>query len=196
MAKRGRYSKGEERREEILQAAFDVLSRDGYKKTSLGQIGRAIGLDSAHILYYFSSREALLQEVLQRWDASNTAALEGADAFSAWIEAVRRNETRRGIVQLYTAFAIEAADPAHPAHEYFRDHYATTQRKLADELRRRQIEGLIDQSIDPHGTAGLLISLSDGLQLRWLIDPTIDMAAALRAAIDSLTSRSATSTSK
>src|SRR3954451_16999618 len=122
MAKRGPYAKGAERREEILKAAFDVLSRDGYVKTSLGQIGRAIGIDAAHIVYYFPSREALLQEVLLRWDRVSTAlnaptaADPDAAPFEWWVGALRRNTGNRGIVQLYTAFAMEAADPGHPAH--------------------------------------------------------------------------------
>src|SRR3954468_12370191 len=91
MAKRGPYAKGAKRREEILKAAFEVLSRDGYRKASLGQIGRAIGMDSAHILYYFPSREALLQEVLQRWDAVNKlSVVQDAEPFSWWVEGVRR----------------------------------------------------------------------------------------------------------
>jgi len=53
MSKRGPYAKGQERRDEILRAAVEVISRDGYLGASLSQIGRSIGIDSAHIIYFF-----------------------------------------------------------------------------------------------------------------------------------------------
>ena len=185
MAKRGPYAKGAERREEILRAAFDVLSRDGYVRTSLGQIGRAIGIDAAHILYYFPTREALLQEVLLRWDTVSTAlnaplaSDPDAEPFEWWVGAIRRNEHNRGIVQLYVAFAMEAADSTHPAHAYFADRYTRVEQEISDEISNLQHAGRFLQTLDPHDGAKLLISLSDGLQVRWLIDPTFDIAAAL-----------------
>lgn len=187
MSRRGPYAKGQERREEILRAAFDVLSRDGYAAASLAAIGRAIGLDSAHIVYYFPSREALLQEVLRDWDQRNRAMLEeGADVFSWWIETVRRNMGNPGIVQLYTAFAAEAVDADHPAHIFFQDRFTALQGFIASEIRRGQAGGSIDAALDADAMALSLIAQSDGLQVRWLVDRSIDMAAALQLAIRTL----------
>jgi len=187
MHKRGTYSKGKERREEILRAAFDVLSRDGYADTSLAQIGREIGLDSAHIVYYFASREALLQEVLVSWDESNFATLrDGDDFFAWWIDTVRRNMRNPGIVQLYTAFAAEAVDEGHPAHAFFRKRFVSLQGFIADEIRQRQAAGLAIANVDAHQLALMLIAQSDGLQVRWLLDRSVDMAASLQLAISAL----------
>jgi len=187
MRKRGAYSKGKERREEILRAAFDVLSRDGYAHASLAQIGRATGLDSAHIVYYFASREALLQEVLRAWDEDNFAAFkDGGDVFDGWIETVRRNMRNPGIVQLYTAFAAEAVDEAHPAHAFFQKRFAVLQGFISDEIRRRQAAGRARPGIDADQAALMLIAQSDGLQVRWLLDRSIDMAASLQLAIGAL----------
>jgi len=191
MNKRGPYAKGQERREEILRAAFDVLSREGYAGASLAQIGRAMGLDSAHIIYYFPSREALLQEVLRTWDERNFAALkEGGDVFTWWIDTVRRNMDNPGIVQLYTAFAAEAVDAEHPAHAFFQARFMALQKFLADEIRRRQAAGSVIPDVDADAMATALIAQSDGLQLRWLVDRSIDMAAALQLAIGALVLRS------
>ena len=121
MSKRGPYAKGQERRDEILRAAVEVISRDGYRGASLSQIGRAVGIDSAHILYYFSSRESLLQEVLRMWDEGNVAHMPpGMDIFAWLVEAARRNTQTPGLVQLYTAFAAEAADPVSRAAGLYR----------------------------------------------------------------------------
>jgi len=185
MTKRGRYSKGAERREEILAAAYDVLSREGYRNASLNQIGRSIGLDSAHLLYYFPSRDHLLQEVLQRWDGLRF--LEGADEadiFSLWLKAVRHNSQDPGIMQLYTIYAAEAAAPDHPGHAFFEERFASLSAMLCAAIRKLQADGTVPPSVDPEETAVFLIALSDGLQIRCLIDPTLDMEAVLRTAIE------------
>ena len=191
MASRGRsvkgYAKGAERREEILQAAFGVLSRDGYAKTSLGQIGRSMGIESAHVLYYFSSREALMQEVLERWDAVRAEVRGDPDQpFSWWAESMRHNEADRGIVQLYLSFAMEAAAPDHPAHVFFTQRFTRIQRDAAAEVAALQAAGRVDPVADPREVADLLIAVSDGLTVRWLVDPSLDMAGEFAAAVDRL----------
>ncbi|MCP1469296.1 AcrR family transcriptional regulator [Sphingobium sp. OAS761] len=187
MKRRGPYAKGQERRDEILRAAVDVISREGYRGASLSQIGRSIGIDSAHIIYYFSTREMLLQEVLRMWDEGNAAELTAdKDVFAGLVEGVRRNTHTPGLVQLYTAFAAEAVDASHPAHEFFRARFAVLQSYIADEIRRRQAVGSVAAAIDADHAAMMLIAKSDGLQVRWLVDRSIDMAAALETEIELL----------
>lgn len=184
MTSRRRSQKGLERREEIVRAAFDVLSRDGYTKTSLGQIGRAIGIESAHILYYFSTREELLEEVLRRWGSVDGFPEPGTiGLFAQWIDTVRRNLDNPGIVQLYTALAAESVDPSHVAHAFFRKRFALLEERIAAEIAQRQREGLTPASVDPRATATDLIALSDGLQVRWLTDRDFDMVGALEFGI-------------
>jgi AcrR family transcriptional regulator len=187
MSKRGPYAKGQERRDEILRAAAEVISREGYRGASLSQIGRSIGIDSAHIIYYFSSREVLLQEVLRIWDQGNVIDVAADTDIFAWlIEAARRNTQTPGLVQLYTAFAAEAADPAHPAHHFFVSRFTTLQGYSADAIRKRQAAGSVRPTLDADHAAMMLIAQSDGLQVRWLVDRSIDMAAALAIEIDLL----------
>jgi Transcriptional regulator len=187
MSKRGPYAKGQERRDEILRAAVEVISREGYRGASLSQIGRSIGIDSAHIIYYFSSREVLLQEVLRNWDDDNAAQTAGGkDIFEWMVASARRNTKTPGLVQLYTAFAAEAADPGHPAHDFFRARFTTLQGYIADEIRRRQKAGSVAPELDADHAAMMLIAQSDGLQVRWLVDRSIDMAASLATEIDLL----------
>lgn len=186
MEKRGQYAKGAERREEILTTAFEVLSRDGYRGASLNQIGRAIGLDSAHILYYFRSREDLLQEVLGRWDAVNQMRETDGDFFSVWLRAVRHNAGNAGILQLYTVYAAEASDPAHPSHGFFQGRFDRLRAGLIGEITRLQARGLIAAAVDAEWIASILVPLSDGLQIRWLVDRSTDMAGILQSAIETL----------
>jgi len=46
--------------------------------------------------------------------------------------------------------------------------------------------GLANSGFDADDLAQMLIAQSDGLQLRWLLDRSIDMAASLQLAMDTL----------
>jgi AcrR family transcriptional regulator len=187
MSARGSYSKGEAMRRTILEGALNVLADDGYNKTSIRGIARALKLAPAHILYYFPTREDLLQEVIVEWNQRRFRELPAdMDYFETWIALNESHKRVPGIVQLYTAFAAEAADPAHPSHEFFRSRFANLRITIADQIRIRQSSGAFDPQRDPLDTATKLIALSDGLQLQWLMDRTVDMAAGLRDAINEL----------
>lgn len=187
MTTRVLYSKGEAMRRTILEGALNVLAVDGYNKTSIRGIARALKMAPAHILYYFPSREELLQEILIEWNERVRRELPpDVDFFESWITLNESHKQLPGIVQLYTAFTAEAADPAHPSHEFFRSRFESLRIRIADQVRIRQANGVFDPARDPLDTATRLIALSDGLQLQWLLDRTVDMPAGLRAAINEL----------
>ncbi|MGO3885674.1 MAG: TetR/AcrR family transcriptional regulator [Mycetocola sp.] len=188
MADRGPYAKGRARRDEILETALRVLAERGYRQTSLRGIGRELGLEPAHILHYFSSREGLLEAVLAAWGPTSDPADEITDEQSArmledWLDAVRHNTTIPGLVHLYTAFAAEAADEAHPSHEFFRSRFERLQRTLTAAIEYGQRTGRFRRELDPASAAITLIATSDGLQVQWLINPSINMVDQLRGAI-------------
>lgn len=51
-------------REEIVQAAGRVLLRDGLSATTLDAVAKEVGLTKAALYYYFSSKDALLFEII------------------------------------------------------------------------------------------------------------------------------------
>ena len=80
MADQRRYAtllaKGEDRRQRILAAAQRLMTRNGSRGTSLGQIAREAGVTPAGLLHHFDSKEQLLQAVLDARDADD---LDAAD---------------------------------------------------------------------------------------------------------------------
>ena len=61
---RGRRPGPTETREDILDAARDLFSQQGYEKASMRAIARRAKVDPALIVHYFSSKEGLLTESL------------------------------------------------------------------------------------------------------------------------------------
>jgi len=187
--------KGIARREQILQTATATLAVDGYRNSSLRGIARALGVEPAHILYYFESREELLQAVVERWDDDAIAAVGGAvDARTAldfYVATVQHNLEIPGIVHLYLTLAAEAVHPGHSAHQFFLDRFHRARGLLADGIRFEQAAGAIDAAYDADFEARTLIALADGLQLQALVDPAVDAPGDLALAIAKLRGTSA-----
>ncbi|WP_164852687.1 TetR/AcrR family transcriptional regulator [Novosphingobium umbonatum] len=183
----GASPKGAARREEILSGLMDKIAQQELRNPSLREIGRALELEPAHILYYFKSREDLLQSVIIRWDENAAQYADGlAMTLDNFAEQVRRNIAIPGVVHLYLTFAAEAVDPAHAAHDFFRQRFDRVCQTLEQRIVEEQRQGRIAADVDPVSKARQLIALSDGLQLQSLVDPKVDAAQVLFDAIGDL----------
>jgi AcrR family transcriptional regulator len=56
-------SKGHLRRHLIVRALHDLMLAKGYAETSLSDLAEAVGMSVSHLLYYFDSKEAVLEEL-------------------------------------------------------------------------------------------------------------------------------------
>ena len=182
--------KGIARREAILRAATETLAVDGHRNSTLRAIARALEVEPAHILYYFDSREELLQAVIERWDDDAIAAAGGAvderAALNFYVATIRHNLEIPGIVHLYLTLAAEAVHPEHTAHTYFLERFRRARVLLGDGIRFEQSAGLIAPDYDADFEARKLIALADGLQLQALVDSTVDAPGDLELAIAAL----------
>jgi AcrR family transcriptional regulator len=175
MASRGPYAKGIAKREEILEVALDLFSRNGYDRTSVREIARLTGLSQAGLLHHFVSKEELFAEVLNRRDSRNEQSYDAnrghpvtADGL---ISIVRHNSQEPGLVRLFVSMAAESTDAGSPARGFFEERYRRLRENLASDVRARQEKGEIAGDLDPDGVAALLIAAADGLQIQWLLDP-------------------------
>ncbi|MGY4858154.1 TetR/AcrR family transcriptional regulator [Cryobacterium sp. AP23] len=181
-----RYAKGAAKRREILDAALAVVAKHGYRNSSLQEIADAVSLTKAGVLHYFDSREQLMAEVVSERDEHDRAAFEeiGKDLLGTLSLTIEYNSTVPGLVQLYSRLVAESEAPEHPAHDYVRERYDLIVTTLADSVRRRQLEGSVSADIDPMVVARAATALSDGLQLQWLHDNTVDMSGVFDAALE------------
>lgn len=177
MPARGSYRKGIAKREEILRLALDVVAREGYRGTTIRDLADAVGLSQTGLLHYFGSKDELLTAVLRRRDEIDAEDERGLMAADRLIQTLRHNATVPGLVTLYAQLSVEAAHPDHPAHAYFQERFAELRREMADAIRAAQQDGSMPATLDPERTATLAVALSDGLQIQWLYDRDLDMAA-------------------
>jgi TetR/AcrR family transcriptional regulator len=79
---------GEQRKHLLIEEAIQAFGRDGYNGTSLDAIASAVGIRKQTLLYYFPTKEALLEACLaaagERLSEAITEAIDEKESASAW----------------------------------------------------------------------------------------------------------------
>ena len=169
MGIRGRYRKGERKRQEILLAAIEVFSQRGYRNASIREIAEAVGLTQAGLLHHFGSKEEMFVEVLRVRDETDEAKSE--DAVETLRLAIQRNAEVEGLVHLFVTVSAEAIDGAHPGHPFFLSRYEHLIEILRARIQAGQDEGRVSRTLGATMAAKMLVGLADGMQIQWLLDP-------------------------
>ncbi|WP_062312326.1 TetR/AcrR family transcriptional regulator [Demequina rhizosphaerae] len=184
---RGAYKKSAKRREEILDAAFDVFSRQGYTAASVNEIARTVGMTQPGLLHHFGSKLALLEAVLERRDQLALDILSGrhdVEFLRGLLEIARRNKAVPGLLRLYSILAAESSAPDHPAHEYISRRFGFVVAGTARAFEEIRDRGLLRDGIDPRTAALETTAMAEGLQLLWLQDVDVDMESIVRGHFD------------
>ena len=71
-------AKGEDRKQRILAVAQRLLTRNGWRNTTLAQIAGEAGVSPAGLLHHFESKEQLLHAVLDARDLDDDAHADRA----------------------------------------------------------------------------------------------------------------------
>ncbi len=188
------YPKGFARRAAIVEVATEFFGRVGYRGATMLQIAAACGISRAGLLHHFPTKESLLEAVLSERDRANRERLarddghddDGLEVLSDLVTVAEHNCSVPTIVNLFAVLSAEAGDPSHPAHDYFVRRYDSTRTRLQQALERARDRGLVAPGVDPGSFAVEVVALMDGLQVQWLLAPTlVDMAAVLQHRIES-----------
>ena len=179
----GSYSKGVARRQEILDRAIEVFRERGADGTSLRRIATAIGVSHAALLHYFDSREQLLVAVYEHAESRRDSAATYGDCVTALdvlVTAAMINVEVPGMVELYTTLvATSLAAEGSSSNEFFTARFARIRDELAQRLAKEQAAGRVRGDVEPADMAALLIAASDGLQIQWLLEPSVELERTL-----------------
>lgn len=129
----------EQRREQIATQAAGLIARYGSYGVSMQAIADAVGLTLPGLYHYVKDRDELLALVVERnydrtmpsYDAlageyrAERGLPDDAPLSLPWMlhRMVERNAERPELVTLFMRLAVEAADPHHPAHAFYRDRH-------------------------------------------------------------------------
>ena len=181
MADQRRYAsllaKGEDRRQRILAAATRLLTRNGGRGTTLGQIAREAGVSPAGLLHHFESKEQLLHAVLDARDADDLAAADfRADPIEQLMRVADRYERSPGLIGMFTVLLTENLSPDAPLHERFLSRYRLSVEIVASGIRRGQRAGKYRQDVDPAVKAAEIVAFLTGMETSWLLDPSLPLS--------------------
>jgi AcrR family transcriptional regulator len=183
IGRRGLQPKGVARRREILDRAIEVFRERGADGTSLRRIAEAMGISHAALLHYFDSREQLLVAVYAHAEAQRAAADPGprTPGIQAMIDAAVANVEVPGLVQLYSTLVAAALEPpGGVGREYFSARFERIRGEIVGELRAQQARGVVRDDVPADHLAALIVAASDGLQIQWLLEPSIELENTLR----------------
>jgi AcrR family transcriptional regulator len=182
------YAVGIKRREEILQAALEVFSVQGYRGAPMADVAAKVGLTLAGVLHYYPSKEELLAALLKRRDHGLTPPFlkkwEETGSFCQSVHELMAHSVSSPLeLQLFVTMSAEATDPEHPAHAYFKERYRSSRSHFTAVLAQAKARG----EIDPIASGPVLMAVFDGLQLQWLLEPSFDILGELDRHLESIT---------
>lgn len=184
IGREGSLPKGVARRLEILDRAIEVFRQRGAGGTSLRRIAEAIGVSHAALLHYFDSREQLLVAVYAHAETQRSAA-DGAAVpagINGMIAAAMANVDVPGLVQLYTTLVAASLESrSEVGKEFFSERFNRIRTRLTGELQAEQEAGTVRDDVPAEHLAALIIAASDGLQIQWLLEPSVGLEAPLRS---------------
>jgi len=178
----------EDRRQEIVMAAFQAFTENGYDKTSMDEIVRMSGLSKGTLYWYFKSKQelyaAVLSMVMEGYGTAFDQTLEqtveqnAADRLRAVViqtqrEVVDNPQFMALITDFFTqAWQLEFIQGA------FTQFYQSFMTSLAEIIQQGINEGLF-RAVDPHQTASAFVGSLDGIMLQTLLDHDWEIGAVI-----------------
>ncbi|MCM3039376.1 TetR/AcrR family transcriptional regulator [Paenibacillus motobuensis] len=170
-----------EKREQIIDAAYKVMSAKGYEKASIKDIALEAGITPGLIHYYFRSKEEILMELLMSASKHYTYSMQRLQssvppeqlAKAALNEPKERVEQQPEWYQLrYELFALGLREPN--ISQSVNDLIENARNGISDILQK--VFG--SSSEETASTAAILIACFDGLAMQKLLNPDFNIERA------------------
>ncbi|GAB3008477.1 TetR/AcrR family transcriptional regulator [Mycobacterium bourgelatii] len=180
-------AKGEDRKQRILEVAQRLLSRNGWRSTTLAQIAREAGVSPAGLLHHFESKEQLLHAVLDARDLDDeTHADRGGDLIGEIAQVADRFNRAPELVGTFTVLLVENIAPDAPLHDRLVTRQRDAAQIVADGIRRGQAAGRFRHDIDPDIKAVEILAFIHGMEMTWLLDPSIPLTEVFKEYAEAL----------
>ncbi len=178
-------------REYILATATALIAERGVQGVTLEDVADACSVAPSSLAYQYPTMADLLTAVLARRDEvaereHRSHDAPGRELLMELLRLAENNARSRHVVELFTVTAAEGTQVEHPAHDYFQVRFIAVQEQFTRALVELEGAGELRDGVDPASAARQTVALMDGLQLQWLYDDSVDMAADLRRFFNSL----------
>lgn len=176
----------EERREEVLDAAVQLISERGFNGISIQAVADRVGISKQGVLRYVGNKDNMLAMVFNEYYGQTgtpedffASGMPGSDPtaplFPAYLRyLVKHNSRRRMMVQLFAVLSAEALNPNNPLYDDFNSRIDGIWEKYSRYpwLIPPQL-GSWNENMRPIVRKSM--EIMDGIQLGWLRDPKMDL---------------------
>ena len=168
----------EVRREQITQAALDIIASDGVKGLTTSAIAGRVGISGANLYRHFQNKNEILNSVVAKIGGDlfrNLRAVRGAapeDPLHKLTKLVRRHleytQHNKGIPRL--VFSEEMHITNVPLKEKLLRIINSYTKEISSIIRDGQEAGIIKQNMDPQALALTIVGLIQVTMLKWSLD--------------------------
>nr|WP_249148954.1 TetR/AcrR family transcriptional regulator [Bradyrhizobium manausense] len=175
--------KHEQKRRDILDAAFRCFIKDGFHGASTTDICAAAKISPGHLYHYFPSKEAIVEAMVDM--GLESAAREfgkisaAPDFIEALIDYLERGSLRHRTAQVLSLDALAEAARNPQFAGIVEKHASVSRNLLVDFIGTAQRQGQIDPDLDPAATANILLAVIDGARAMPIRTPTLDIEQSL-----------------
>jgi AcrR family transcriptional regulator len=166
------------RRQQIIEAAVEIIATQGFHQATIGNIAKAAGISKGVIGYYFANKDELIHEItaylldemrgfiFSQVDKEQTVLDKLKSYITASLEFVRQNRDKfLASAELMTSLHLTSAEGLFGANTYV--------------LSRGAIARILEQgdagrefpNLDTVNLAAIIQGAVDGLSLQWVSDP-------------------------
>jgi AcrR family transcriptional regulator len=180
-------AKGEDRKQRILEVAQRLLTRNGWRATTLAQIAGEAGVTPAGLLHHFASKEQLLHAVLDARDLDDEShADQGGDLLTQIAQVAERFTRAPELLETFTVLLVENILPDAPLHDRMLARHRSATEIVAEAILRGQADGAYRADIDPSVKAVEILAFIHGMETLWLLDPSIPLGDVFKQYADML----------
>jgi len=180
-------AKGEDRKQRILQVAQRLLTRNGWRSTTLAQIAGEAGVTPAGLLHHFESKDQLLHAVLDARDLDDESHADRAgDLISQIAQVADRFHRVPELVGTFTVLLVENILPDAPLHDRMLARHREAVDIVADLIRNGQADGRYRTDLDPAIRAVEILAFVHGMETTWLLDPSIPLTEVFKQYAETL----------
>jgi AcrR family transcriptional regulator len=180
-------AKGDDRKQRILAVAQRLLTRNGWRNTTLAQIAGEAGVSPAGLLHHFESKEQLLNAVLDIRDADDDSHADRAGDLIAEVAAVAERFYRSPeLVGTYAVLLAENVHPDAPLHDRLHARYQNAIDIISQLIRRGQQAGQFRMDMDVTVKAVQILAFITGMETTWLLNPAIPLTEVFKEYAESL----------
>jgi AcrR family transcriptional regulator len=180
-------AKGEDRKQRILAVAQRLLTRNGWRNTTLAQIAGEAGVTPAGLLHHFESKEQLLHAVLDARDADDDSHADRAgDLISQIAQVADRFHRAPELLGTFTVLLVENVLADAPLHDRMLARHREAVDIVAELIRNGQADGRYRADINPAIKAVEILAFVHGMETTWLLDPSIPLTEAFKQYAETL----------